>query len=90
MNWIINNERCPEKEGMYYTEDSVGTKNITRFRHGCWQSQTGHPVAKWLDEKNPSFNLNDLILVWAKAQEITIENTGYDVNAKALKLIIAI
>lgn len=33
---------------------------------------------EWLDESEPSFTISDIIFVWAKAQEITIENTSYD------------
>lgn len=33
---------------------------------------------EWLDESEHSFTISDIILVWAKAQEVTIENTSYD------------
>lgn len=78
MKWIISNEKRPDKEGLYYAEDSNGFKCMVRFREGNWMSNSGHPVDKWLDESGLSFTVSDLILVWAKAQEITYDNISYD------------
>lgn len=60
MKWIINNERRPEKEGLYYAEDSTGNKMMARFREGHWRINTSHPVAKWLDEAMLSFTFEDM------------------------------
>jgi len=64
MNWIINNERGPEKDGFYFTEDSDGLKRLTNFIGNHWHSTTGNPVARWVDEESPSFSLEDMKAVW--------------------------
>ena len=53
MKWIISNHRRPDSDGFYFTEDSEGARSATHFDNGTWRSDTGHPVAKWIDETDP-------------------------------------
>lgn len=76
MQIVINNERRPTKEGLYFTIDTVGAKYITRFRDGNWQSQTGHPVEKWLDDSESSFTLLDMERVWVAGVMAERNDTG--------------
>lgn len=69
MQIVINNKRRPSKEGLYFTEDTAGTKYITRFRDGNWQSQTGHPVEKWIDNNEPSFTIEDMLEAYAEGRD---------------------
>ena len=50
MKWIISNERTPNCNDLYFTEDSEGARGVTEFNNNTWYSQTGHPIAKWVDE----------------------------------------
>lgn len=70
MQIVINNVRRPAKEGLYFTEDTAGIKDITRFRDGNWRSQTGHPVEKWIDNNEPSFTLKDMREAWGHGHSV--------------------
>jgi hypothetical protein len=59
-NWIISNDKRPNKDGLYYTEDSVGNKFQSHFTRGHWISSSGHPISKWLYEEGISFTLDDM------------------------------
>ena len=74
MHIVINNERQPSKEGLYFTIDSVGTKYITRFRDGNWKSQTGHPVEKWIDPETPTFSIEDMKKCFSRASASAHKN----------------
>lgn len=84
MKWVNYSERRPPNEKRWYVFRQAGN---TRSADSHWPQIMGNvsdylklPEHKieWLDEETPSFSQSDLILVWAKAQESTIENTYYD------------
>ena len=79
MKWIKCKDRLP-KNGFSVAfrlrKDiplNVGkSTSIQAYLDGGWDE------IEWLDEESPSFSISDIILVWAKAQEVTIENTSFD------------
>lgn len=81
MQIVINNERPPSKEGLYFTIDTAGTHYITRFREGSWQSQTGHPVEKWIDPEMPSFTIEDMNNAYRDGMICTHERMGQGISS---------
>jgi hypothetical protein len=76
MEWVINNERRPAKDGVYYAIDSNGEKLLADFRYNNWFSVTGHPIAKWMDEGYPSFNIEDMNKLFKYFNNQLYENEG--------------
>jgi hypothetical protein len=87
MKLIINNERRPNKDGIYYTENSMGEKCTAEFIGGHWYPVTAHPIAKWLDEESndPVFSLEDMKLCWIMCDELHSERSGHCLPAKFYK-----
>lgn len=87
-NWVKTSDRLPSEDGSYFVIGKMGRGSIS-FSDGVWNKYNPHfqvfvEVLEWLDESEPTFTISDLILAWTKAQEITIENTSYDVNAESV------
>lgn len=84
MKWVYSAERLPRHGVSTLVELRTGRYVKMEF-NGCvskdwWEIN----IIRWLDESEPTFTISDLILAWAKAQEITIENTSYDVNSESV------
>lgn len=78
MTWVFSNTRRPKENGFYKTVDSIGTEKYCFFINEHWESDTGHPIVKWLDEseiKKPQLKLpiEELLAIGFKKQT-TIED----------------
>lgn len=84
MKWINCADNCPDVIHENIIIRNAKTKGIIEngyFRSYANKSKNAEWALnnfEWLDESELSFSISDIILTWAKAQGITIENTSYD------------